>query len=127
MQTGSEPGDDTQRLSSTPAGVTLCRLEDLPDPGARNFVLQIGERRFHGFVVRAGAEAHGYVDRCPHMGLPLAKILDDYLTAAGELIACSWHGALFRPADGECVGGPCAGARLTPWPVEVRGGLILTA
>lgn len=117
----------TDRLTSTPAGVALCALTDLADPGARNFVLEIGDRRFHGFVVRHGDAAAGYVDRCPHMGLPLAKSLDAYLTDDGALIACAWHGALFRPADGACVGGPCAGGALTPWPVTVINGIIRTA
>jgi nitrite reductase/ring-hydroxylating ferredoxin subunit len=107
--------------------VVLCRLDDLDDPGARNFVLQIGERRFHGFVVRQGEAVRGYVDRCPHLGLPLAHQLDRYLAPDGALIACSWHGALFRLDDGACVGGPCAGASLTPWPVRVRAGQVVTA
>ena len=115
------------RLTSTPPNVPLCALADLPDPGARNFVLQVGDRYFYGFVVRRGETVAGYVDRCPHMGLPLAQTLDDYLTPGGELIACSWHGALFRPDDGACVGGPCAGASLAPWPVEVVNGIVKTA
>lgn len=83
--------------------------------------------RFHGFVVRRGDTAYGYVDRCPHMGLPLAQQLDDYLSPAGDLIACSWHSALFRIEDGACVGGPCPGQRLTPWPVAVEDGRLVTA
>jgi nitrite reductase/ring-hydroxylating ferredoxin subunit len=116
-----------ERLTTTPPGVRLCPLELIPDPGARNFVLQIGDARFHGFVVRRGGEVRGYVDRCPHTGLPLAQKLDDYLTPCGELIACSWHGALFRTQDGYCVGGPCAGESLIAWPVEVCDGAIRTA
>jgi nitrite reductase/ring-hydroxylating ferredoxin subunit len=80
--------------------------------------------RFHGFVVRRGDAVHGYVDRCPHMGLPLAQVLDDYVHEGA--ILCSWHGAVFAIGDGRCIGGPCAGGRLTPWPVEVRDGLIMT-
>jgi nitrite reductase/ring-hydroxylating ferredoxin subunit len=118
---------DLTRLTATPRGVALCPLEMLADPGARNFVLQVGDARFHGFVVRKGATVQGYVDRCPHMGFPLAQILDDYLTPSGDLIACSWHGALFRPDDGWCVGGPCAGQSLLTWPVEVRDGIIRTS
>jgi nitrite reductase/ring-hydroxylating ferredoxin subunit len=118
---------ELRRLTATPRGVALCPLETLADPGARNFVLQIGEARFHGFVVRQGSAVYGYVDRCPHMGLPLAQTLDDYLTPSGELIACSWHGALFRRGDGRCVGGPCAGQSLLTWPVEVHGGVIRTS
>lgn len=115
------------RVEETPAGVALCRLADLADPGARNFVLEIDGAYFHGFVVRRGDAVAGYVDRCPHQGLPLAQTLDQYLTPDGSLVACSWHGALFRPEDGVCVGGPCTGARLKEWPVEVRAGIVRTA
>lgn len=116
-----------ERLTSTPAGVTLCALDDIADPGARNFVLEIGGRHFHGFVVRRGAAVTGFVDACPHMGLPLAQKLDDYLTGDASLIQCDWHGALFRPEDGVCVGGPCQGQALRPWPVEIVGALLKTA
>jgi len=117
----------SERLTATPPGVRLCALEEIGDPGARNFVLQMKAGRFHGFVIRRGFEVRGYVDRCPHMGLPLAQTLDQYLAGDGELIACSWHGALFRVEDGVCVGGPCVGARLTEWPVETDGAEVRTA
>ncbi len=68
-----------------------------------------------------------YVDRCPHAGLPLAQKLDAYLTPTGDLIACSWHGALFDIDSGACVGGPCAGSALRPWPVVLADGWIRTA
>ncbi|HJV44063.1 Rieske (2Fe-2S) protein [Caulobacter sp.] len=115
------------RVWSTPAGVNLGPLDLIADGAARNYVLQIGEARFHGFVVRRGEAVFGYVDRCPHAGLPLAQQLDQYLSPDRNLIACSWHGAVFEVETGACVGGPCAGARLTPWPVEAREGRIFTA
>ena len=114
-----------ERGFATPPGVSLGALDQIADGSARAFVLQLRAGRFHGFVVRRGASAFGYVDRCPHMGLPLAQRLDAYV--AGGLIACSWHGALFEIESGACVGGPCAGQRLTPWPVEVADGVLLTA
>lgn len=116
-----------ERVFATPAGVALGALDQIADGRARAFVLQMRAGRFHGFVVRQGNHAYGYVDRCPHMGLPLAQGLDDYLTPGGDLIACSWHSALFTIADGACVGGPCAGQRLTPWPVTVENGVLRTA
>jgi nitrite reductase/ring-hydroxylating ferredoxin subunit len=115
------------RVWATPAGVPLCRLDALADPGARNFVLELKAGFFHGFVVRRGEEVFGYVDRCPHAGFPLAQELDRYLTREGDLILCSWHGALFRIDDGQCLGGPCAGQRLSPWPVQVVDGTVRTA
>ncbi len=118
---------EAARLSATPANIRLCTLDEIADPGARNFVIQLRAGRFHGFVVRRGGVVTGFVDRCPHMGLPLAQTLDDYLTPGGDLIACSWHGALFDRLTGACVGGPCQGASLTAWPVRVTDGDIYTA
>jgi nitrite reductase/ring-hydroxylating ferredoxin subunit len=115
----------TDRLTATPAGVKLGPLDQIADGAARSFVLEMRAGRFHGFVVRRGDTVHGYVDRCPHMGLPLAQKLDDY--TAADKIACSWHGALFDIPTGVCVGGPCAGAALTPWPVRVEAGTMITA
>ncbi len=116
----------TARLSATPGGIVLGPLAQIAEGGARNFVLQLRAGRFHGFVVRQGDAVHGYVDRCPHAGLPLAQHLDAYMTPDGAHVACSWHGALFDPATGLCLGGPCLGARLTPWPVAAINGQIET-
>ncbi|WP_419825543.1 Rieske (2Fe-2S) protein [Sphingomonas sp.] len=116
-----------ERLTATPAGVTLCALDDVPQAGARGFVLQMRAGRFHGFVVRHEGGVSGFVDRCPHAGLPLARRLDAYLAPGGGAVACAWHGALFDPVDGGCLGGPCGGAGLTPWPVTVVDGRLLTA
>jgi nitrite reductase/ring-hydroxylating ferredoxin subunit len=115
------------RVWATRAGISLGPLDLIADGAARNYVLQIGDKRFHGFVVRRGEAVFGYVDRCPHAGLPLAQALDQYLTPDGGLIACSWHGAMFTIEAGTCVGGPCVGAKLSPWPVEVREGRVVTA
>ena len=115
-----------ERVFATPAGVTLGALDVVADGGARSFVLQMRASRFHGFVVRRGESVWGYVDRCPHMGLPLAQKLDDYLAPGGDLIACSWHAALFDVESGACRGGPCGGSALTAWPVGVENGMLVT-
>ncbi len=114
------------RPTSTPAGVRLCPLDQIVDPGSHGFVLKLRAGYFHGFAVRVRGTVRGYVDRCPHAGVPLTRGVDDYLVKGG-LIACQWHGALFRAQDGVCVGGPCNGAALTPWPLTVEDGWIVTA
>jgi nitrite reductase/ring-hydroxylating ferredoxin subunit len=119
--------DSDTRLFATPTGVRLCPIDQIADGKARNFVLQMRAGRFHGFAVRDGDHVAGFVDQCPHAGLPLAQQLDDYLTPDGSHIRCSWHGALFRRDDGVCVGGPCVGQRLTPWPLAIAAGWIVTA
>ena len=109
------------------AGTHLCAITDIPDPGAKGFAFRAGDALFMGFVVRVGDEAHGFVDRCPHAGAPLANIEGRYLTREGDLILCSTHGALFRRGDGACVAGPCAGQKLTPWPVRIEDGAVVAA
>ena len=59
--TGPEAPDlERKRVWKTPPGVALCAEGDIADPGARGFVLQIGEAFFHGFVVRKGEAVFGY-------------------------------------------------------------------
>lgn len=120
-----EAGGNVERLSAIPAGIALGPLDQIADGAARSFVIEMRAGRFHGFAVRRGDQVFGYVDRCPHMGLPLAQKLDDYVAA--DRIACSWHGALFDIESGACLGGPCPGTALTPWPLRVEAGAIITA
>jgi nitrite reductase/ring-hydroxylating ferredoxin subunit len=115
-------------LSGNPArpapGTDLCAVDDIADPGSRGFVFREGDDLFLGFVVRRHGAVQGWIDRCPHAGFPLAMLPDRYLTREGDLILCASHGALFRPDDGLCLGGPCAGKSLFPWPVTVADGRI---
>ena len=108
------------------AGTRLCPLDDVADPGSKGFLFRVCEALFLGFIVRSGDTVVGYVDRCPHAGMPLAMVEDRYLTREGDLILCASHGALFRVKDGMCVGGPCAGRSLSHWAVTIEAGQIVT-
>jgi nitrite reductase/ring-hydroxylating ferredoxin subunit len=110
-----------------PPGTRLCALSDLPDPGSKGFRYRHERVLFAGFLVRIGAELRGYVDSCPHAGWPLSALPDRYLTREADAILCTGHGALFRPLDGVCLAGPCAGAALRRWPIAVRDGEVFTA
>lgn len=101
------------------AGTVLCRLDEIPDPGAKGFSFWTGAMMFRGFVVRRGEKVMGWVDRCPHVGVPLTLGDDRYLTRDGAHLLCVNHGALFRVEDGVCTAGPCVGRNLAPWPVTV--------
>ena len=118
-------------MSGNPAqpapGQRLCALADIADPGAKGFLFREGDHLFLGFVVRKDSELFGYVDRCPHTGLPLAPLPDRYLTRENDLILCGSHGALFRIGSGACVAGPCAGRSLWPWPVRIEGDDVVAA
>ena len=105
----------------------ICRLSDLEGTAARAFTMGRGDWPLRGLVVRAGAQVHGYINRCPHAGHPLDLVPGRFLTIDGALILCSSHGALFEKSTGLCVAGPCPGRALTRVPLEVRSGLVLVA
>lgn len=109
------------------AGTPLCRLDEIADPGAKDFRFRDDDRLFAGFVVRRGDRVFGYVDSCPHNGWPLGGPTGRLLTREHDLILCSGHGALFRIDDGVCTSGPCAGQRLGAWAVAVVDGAVVTA
>lgn len=105
----------------------ICRDSELGSDGVRAFTIGGGDWPLRGFVVRAGAQLRGFVNRCPHAGHPLNLLPDRFLTPDGALLLCSSHGALFEKLTGFCVAGPCAGRALTPVPLEVRSGFVMVA
>lgn len=108
------------------AGVVLCRVDEVADPGTKGFSFRQDEALFHGLVLRQGDGIRGFVDSCPHAGWRLAGIGDNHLTKDGRFLLCSGHGALFRLEDAECVSGPCFGDRLEDWPVRIEDGVVVT-
>ncbi len=102
--------------------VPLCRLEDIEDGEGKGFTLGAGLDAEEIFVLREGRRLYGYVNSCPHTGVPLDFTPDRFLNADGSYIICATHGALFRIEDGHCIAGPCAGACLTPAPVALEQG-----
>jgi len=77
-----------------------------------------------GFLVRHGGELRAYQNQCPHMPLSLDYGDGQFFDEGNRYILCRNHGALFDPATGLCLAGPCAGARLKPLGVHIYNGVI---
>ncbi len=103
-----------------PATEPLCQLDDLPDPGARGFTVEIDGSPRQIIVVRVAEHVYGYLNWCPHRGTPLDWLKDQFLDREGQYVICATHGAYFQREDGLCVAGPCQGDRLRSFPVAVR-------
>lgn len=103
----------------------VCRLDDLADPGAREFFLGEGDWPFRGFVVQLDGRVHAYANVCPHKNFPLNQADDDFLVPGQRLIRCAAHNALFDPESGLCLVGPCAGRKLQSLECRVAGGEVL--
>ena len=106
------------------SGEPICRLDQIPDPGDLGFTLDSADGPVDCMLVRQGEAAFAYRNRCPHTGAPLDWSPGRFLDAAGELILCTLHGALFLIETGECIRGPCVGAHLESVPTVIDGGRI---
>ena len=74
-----------------------------------------------GFIVRHAGGFSAYANSCAHVGAPLDYGDNDFFREEGDLLRCKTHGALYDPASGECVGGPCLGAFLERFRVMREG------
>ncbi|MCU0905849.1 MAG: Rieske (2Fe-2S) protein [Rhodobacteraceae bacterium] len=102
----------------------LCRLDDLPEGGARG-VLPGRRGRDRVVLLRRAGRVFAWVNNCPHYDrAPLGWRKDEFLNGDGSRILCAAHGALFRIEDGVCEIGPCLGQALTPVPVRVADGAV---
>jgi nitrite reductase/ring-hydroxylating ferredoxin subunit len=106
------------------AEVCVGRLDELEDPGCREFRIGEGDWPFKGFVVRQGGKVYAYQNHCMHVGHPLNWMPDRFLTPDGSKIICASHGALYEIDTGLCVSAPCLGKSLRSVAVVVRDGEI---
>jgi len=106
-------------------GDTACRLDEIGDPGAREFRLATSRGPRSIFVVRSGGRVFGYMNLCPHEAATLDIAPDEFLTEDGASIECAMHGARFRIEDGVCVEGPCLGEELALVPLRVDEGHVV--
>ena len=103
----------------------LCRPNEIPDGEARGFTLEVGTSSREVFIVRKGEKTFGYINSCPHARWPLEFIEDQFMTLDKRHIQCVNHGAWFEIETGRCLGGPCRGQSLDPFPVELHDGWIV--
>ena len=103
----------------------LCSLDEIKDGEARGFTIDVGSARKEVFVVRRGEKCFGYVNSCPHAGWPLEFNEDQFMTLDKRHIQCVNHGAWFEIDTGRCLGGPCKGQSLDPFPIELHDGWIV--
>ncbi|MDX8391644.1 MAG: Rieske (2Fe-2S) protein [Mariprofundaceae bacterium] len=90
---------------------------------AVTFTLTVGGQREEGFVVRVNDGLHAYINRCPHAGTTLDWLPGRFFSTDGTALVCQTHGAMFAPAGGAPLSGPCD-TGLTPLPIREHGGQV---
>jgi nitrite reductase/ring-hydroxylating ferredoxin subunit len=111
------PGHDTAQ--------PLCASAELSERGkAVVFDVLLWRTPARAFALRFGGQVVGYLNRCAHVPTELDWQPGEFLDADQRFIICAVHGALYEPATGQCVGGPCVGARLMPLQFSEREGRV---
>ena len=104
--------------------VALCNSGDLQDSAdAVPFDVVYHGQTCRGFAVRFEGKAHAYLNRCAHIPMEMDYQPNRFFDSSGEWLICATHGAMYHPASGECVGGPCRG-RLVKIGVQERQGVV---
>lgn len=78
-----------------------------------------GPKPAEAFLIFFDGEFHAYINSCRHVGVPLDWAPNEFFEETDRLLLCRTHGALYEPATGLCVGGPCIGKSLVRIPIEV--------
>ncbi len=106
-------------------GTDLCAVDEIEEPGAREFTFGRGTTQFSMFVVRANGGVFGYVNICPHYSSALNARANAFLNTDKTRIRCTMHFAEFRIEDGFGVAGAAENCWLDPVPVVERDGRLM--
>lgn len=100
----------------------ICAAAAVGEGEGLRFEVDEARGRRAAFVVRHGGRLRAYLNQCPHAYTELDWQAGQFFDSSGLYLMCATHGALFDPASGRCVYGPCRGRGLTPLAIEERGG-----
>jgi nitrite reductase/ring-hydroxylating ferredoxin subunit len=87
---------------------------------SKKFTLRRGQRELEGLLVNFQGNLFAYVNRCPHTGITLDWVNNQFFSSDRRYLMCATHGAVFEPPTGECVWGPCVGAALQKLELEIE-------
>ena len=104
--------------------VEVGRLDELDDPGCREFAIGDGDWPFRGFVVRKGDQVFAYQNFCVHVGHPLNWSPGKFLTKDKSALICASHGATYEIETGYCYAGPGNGRTLKKVDLRVSDGIV---
>jgi len=106
--------------------IVVCSGDALVDGGEGvRFEVRRDGAVYSAFAVRYQGRAYAYLNRCAHVGIELDWQAGRFFDVDGMVLICSTHGALYDPATGSCLGGPCRGSGLLPVAIEEVDGVVV--
>lgn len=84
-----------------------------------------GVRARSALVGRANGRWRAFANVCRHQAVALDFSSGTPMADDGHHLLCHQHGAVYRPTDGYCICGPCAGESLAPLEIEEEGEALI--
>ncbi|MSP40302.1 MAG: Rieske (2Fe-2S) protein [Deltaproteobacteria bacterium] len=107
-----------------PAGKLVAAVGELEHGTSKKFTMRRAGRDLEGLLVNYHGDHFAYINRCPHTGITLDWVNNQFFSSDNRYLMCATHGAVFEPPSGECVWGPCVGLSLQSMPIEIDDGQI---
>ena len=107
-----------------PARKLVGAVGEIEHGKSKKFTLRRGQRDLEALLVNFEGRHFAYINRCPHTGITLDWINNQFFSSDNRYLMCATHGAVFEPPTGECIWGPCLGLSLQSVPVEIEEGRI---
>ena len=105
-------------------GKLVGTVGELEHGTSKKFTMRRGGRDLEALLVNYQGNHFAYVNRCPHTGITLDWVNNQFFSSDNRYLMCATHGAVFEPPSGECIWGPCVGLSLQSLPIEIDGGQI---
>ena len=120
-----DAGSGADAAPEAEARAPLCASSALAERGLA-YVWDVIQWRqpARAFAMRFDGALVAYLNRCSHVPTEMDWQPGEFLDMDKRWILCSIHGAMYEPADGRCVGGPCGRGRLTAIRVEEEAGQV---
>jgi nitrite reductase/ring-hydroxylating ferredoxin subunit len=107
-----------------PKGKLVGQVGELQHGSSKKFTMKRGGRDLEALLVNFNGTHFAYVNRCPHTGITLDWVNNQFFSSDTRYLMCATHGAVFEPPTGECIWGPCVGLSLQSMPIEIADGEI---
>jgi nitrite reductase/ring-hydroxylating ferredoxin subunit len=109
------------RAEHNPHRKFVARVGELAHGASKKFKIRRGEFDTEALLVNYQGNFFAYLNRCPHVGISMDWVNNQFFTVDRRYLMCANHGAVFEPPTGECVWGPCVGAALQKLALEIEG------
>jgi len=101
-------------------GKRVGTVGELAHGTSKKFTMKRGQRELEALLVNFEGNYFAYINRCPHTGITLDWVNNQFFSSDQRYLMCATHGAVFEPPTGECVWGPCFGLSLQKLEVEIE-------